>query len=216
MLQATVSLVPDFAGPVTGGSNVSFNVVLDSFTPDKMGDVIDSFTLDISASDSSLTAGGTDFSRFGFRLDADLTGKLNGNPLFGDADISDNGFVLFFRDGPPFGTDTGILDSDDGIFLGQLSVLAPSTAGIYNVGLNVNNASPFLGTNFTVGNDILPGIQTIPGDGTLTVNNSSFTVSGVNVVPEPSTLTLFLAGIVSLFVVGQRTMCRSRVAEELS
>lgn len=188
-------------GTVAGGDTVLFDVYLRGLDATLPGPVI-SFALNVAASDSSLTAGGTNFSRFGFTLDSSLIGVIGGL-LFSDSDISDDGRVEFIADTPPFGAEEGIPAGAGDVRLGALSVVAPNVAGSYSVNLALDAQNPFFGS-FLLIDDGSPFGLLAPEDLLLSVGGASFEVDGGSqpAVPEPSSLALFTLGTVGF--VGRR------------
>ncbi len=181
------------AGPasvVAPGQTAMFDVYLRDY--EEPFPVI-SFALNINASDSSLTAAGTDFSRFTFALDPDLIGVIGG--LRFDDDISDDGRVEFSTDLPPFGSEAGIPAAVGDVRLGTLSALAPATPGSFTVGLLTTPSEPiFGGGSFLLLDDGSAFGQVLPGDGSLAVSGAPLIV-----VPEPSTLALSgIGGLLAL------------------
>ena len=205
---ATIAIEPDPGGVVAPGGVAMFDVYLRDYIPDASTDAIIAFALDISASDSALTGGGTDFSRFSFALSPGLTGII-GSLVF-DGDMSDDGRVEYGADIPPLGTETGILESMGDLLLGTLSVLAPTTEGTYSVALALDSVDPLFQTFLLIDDGSVFG-ATLPGDGDLTLLGSSFAVQGAQVVPEPSSLLLAGMGFVlCLGALSQRS--RKRIA----
>ncbi|MCC9601602.1 hypothetical protein LOC67_13675 [Stieleria sp. JC731] len=198
-LMATLAIKNVTPSVVNGGDVVGFEVWLQDFVADaeNASDIIVGIDLDFSASDSALTS---NYSSMSFQLDSNLNGVIGGLAFALDDNVSDDGFVSYSADLPPFGSDTGISTLFGDVLLGQLNVIAPNVAGVYQVALNEPPTHTFGATTLLLEHVDLFGFSylTMPGDGVLTTVAADFSVqsSSMNTVPEPATLIILFAMLI--------------------
>ena len=189
---AILALSPSPSVSVAPGGTASLDVMLRDYTG---SDPIIGFSLDLTASDPALTGGGA-FDGFSFTRSPALDGVLT-MPF----PAVPGQFVYAtdpFAPVPEFGITPDLLAGLGGqITLGTLSIVAPMTAGTYDVVL-----APGFGQTYLQLDNL--DSTTIPPDGTLDITNSAIEVTGSPVVPEPTGMAVWLVLVSLAFITCRR------------